>query len=129
MVVAVVSLISYLVIFEHEMLPVMFDYSIETTQLKDQLKNIVCIIVFFTLSVLLYQYKNQREIEMLLMIMGVFLIGIGELFFVLYGKVFDIDSVIGHTYKIFGYIFLFWAIFFPRIKQIVTGKEVAEKNV
>ena len=43
--------------------------------------------------------------------MGVFLLFVGELFFTLYSRVFDIENLIGHLYKFAGYIFLYRAIF------------------
>lgn len=123
-----ISLIAPIVIFGHERLPVLIDPSTGLTALKIRLEYLICSIMILTLFVLMRRYKKRPTVYVLHLIMGVFLIFVGELFFTLYSRVFDIENLIGHLYKFAGYAFLFKAIFFPHIQQIILSKEKAESK-
>lgn len=123
-----ISILAPIVIFGHERLPILFDPSTGLTALKIRLEFLICSIMLLSLFVLVRRYEKSPAVNVLHLIMGVFLIFVGELFFTLYSRVFDLENLIGHLYKFAGYAFLFKAIFFPRIQQIVLSKEKAESQ-
>lgn len=124
----VIGIFTSIVIFGHERLPILVDPATGLTTLKIKLEYLICSIMFLSLFILIRRYKKNPNLDALYLMMGVFLIIIGELFFTLYNRVFDIENLIGHLYKFAGYVFLYRAIFFPHIQQIVLSKEEAESK-
>lgn len=121
----IVTIISSVIVIAPDRLPVLIGDT-GMTSLKVTLEYIISAILFVTMVVLLKQYRKDRNIDLLTLIASIFLIMIAELFFTLYVHVFDMENLIGHIYKFLGYLFLYRAIFFPRIKEILTGLHLAE---
>lgn len=123
-----ISIVAPIVIFGHDRLPVLFDPLTGLTAIKIRLEFLICSIMLLTLLVLIQRYRKGATVYILHLLMGVFLNLVGELFFTLYTRVFDVENLIGHLFKFAGYAFLYRAIFFPHIKQIVLSKEKAESK-
>ncbi|MGE7021287.1 MASE3 domain-containing protein [Solibacillus cecembensis] len=100
------------------------------TGLKVSLEYVISITIFITLAILFKRYlkKSQRNIDLLRMIFALFIMMVGELFFTLYTHVYAIENLLGHCFKFIGYIYIYRAIYFPEIQQIITDKKIAEKQ-
>lgn len=121
-----IIVLSAIVITFPDKLPILFVEGSGMTNLKVRLEYFICFIIMLTLIILIKRYVKKPNIITLYLIAGVFLMLVGELYFTIYSKVFDIENLIGHVYKFLGYFYLYRAIYFPRIQQIVIGKKEAE---
>lgn len=94
-------------------LKLMFEYSISLLHIG----NVVLLWMY---------YKKNKSGDLLVVMTGICFILIGEVVFTLYKKVDDIENLVGHVYKFFGYFFLLKGIFYPQFQQVYEEKEEVE---
>lgn len=121
-----VLLLIYSILSYAQYFPVLVKDGIGVTNTKVTLEYIISIIHFLTLIVIFRQYVVDRNKNYLTVFIGITFILLGELVFTLYRNVYDVDNLLGHIYKAFGYFYLFRGIFFPQFKKIFDDKEKAE---
>lgn len=123
-----IVIVSSIILFIPGRLPVLIHEGVGMTSFKISLEYVITVINLSTFIILLSRYKAQPNDDSLRFLVGIFFIMVGELFFTIYHNVFDLENLIGHIFKFTGYLFLYRALFFPHIQQILTSKEEAEKK-
>ncbi|WP_332651523.1 sensor histidine kinase [Lysinibacillus sp. 54212] len=125
----VVSIVTTIILTIPEQLPVLLNEQ-GVTSLKVSLEYVISITIFLTFLTLLTRYlkESRPTIDSLRMIFALFIMMVGELFFTLYKHVYAIENILGHGFKFVAYIYIYRAIYFPEIRQILTDKENAEKQ-
>lgn len=121
-----VSIASAILFFRQDWLPLLLDNELEITATKISLEYIICLFMLVGFIASLIKYRNSRELETLQLCMAIFIIMIGELYFIFYDKVYDFENLVVHTYKFIGYMYLFRSLFYPKIQHILSDKEEAE---
>lgn len=124
-----VSICTTIIVAIPERLPVLIDGQ-GVTNLKVSLEYVVSTIFFITFIILLTKYikKLRPNTDSLRMIIALFAMMAGEFFFTFYKHVYAIENLLGHCFKFIGYIFIYRAIYFPEIQQIINDKKNAEKK-
>ncbi|MFF5995171.1 MASE3 domain-containing protein [Lysinibacillus sp. KU-BSD001] len=124
-----VSICTTIILTIPERLPVLLNEQ-GVTSLKVSLEYVISITIFITFITLLTRYikESRPTIDSLRMIFALFIMMVGELFFTLYTHVYAIENLLGHCFKFIAYIYIYRAIYFPEIQQILTDKENAEKQ-
>ncbi|MEK4700984.1 MASE3 domain-containing protein [Solibacillus sp. FSL R7-0668] len=124
-----VSICTTTILLVPEKLPVLLNEQ-GVTGLKVSLEYVISATIFITFMTLLIRYIKslQPALDLLRMIFALFIMMVGELFFTLYTHVYAIENLLGHCFKFIGYIYIYRAIYFPEIQQILTDKENAEKQ-
>ncbi|WP_274307937.1 MASE3 domain-containing protein [Solibacillus daqui] len=127
--VLIVSICTTIILTIPEQLPVLLNEQ-GVTGLKVSLEYVISTTIFITFIILLTRYikESQPTIDLLRMIFALFIMMVGELFFTLYTHVYAIENLLGHCFKFIAYIYIYRAIYFPEIQQILTDKENAEKQ-
>lgn len=122
-----VLMLIYSILSYAQFFPILVEDGIGVTNTKVALEYFISIIHFLTLIVIFRQYQVERNKNFYLTVfIGITFILLGELVFTLYRNVYDVDNLLGHIYKAFGYFYLFRGIFFPQFKKIFDDKEKAE---
>lgn len=131
-----VSVVSAYIFFHTNKLPLLLDHAHELTPLRMFIEFIICTSLFVALIYLIVRYLKVRSIDMLRLISGIFLLLISELFFMVHTHAYDWDSFFAHIFKFFGYVYLYRAIFFPKIQlllleldEAIIKKREAEKKL
>lgn len=124
-----VSICTTIILTIPERLPVLLNEQ-GVTGLKVSLEYVISTTIFISFITLLTRYIKELRpnTDSLRMIFALFIMMVGELFFTLYKHVYAIENLLGHCFKFIGYIYIYRAIYFPEIQQILTDKENAEKQ-
>lgn len=104
-------------------LPLLVEDGKGVTPLKFALEYVISLFHLGNVMLLLLYYKKKQKSDLLVIITGIFFILVGELVFTLYKKVDDLENLLGHVYKCFGYFFLLKGIFYPQLQQVYEEKE------
>ena len=104
-------------------LPMLLKEGKGVTPLKLGIEYVISLLHFANALLLWRFYKKSKSGDLLVVMVGVCFIMIGELTFTLYTKVDDIENLVGHVYKFFGYFFLLRGIFYPHFYQVYEEKE------
>lgn len=85
-----------------------------------------CIALFIIVRI--YIKTDRERQDLLTLAVGIIFLIFSEIIFTLYHHVYDIDNLLGHLYKVFGYFFLLKGIYFPQFEKIFKQKEKAESK-
>lgn len=123
-----VGFISSIVILRQDWLPVFLDDENGMTKMKVFLEYVICAIIFVVLIALLLEYRKSKKLDVLRLGLAIFFIMTGELFITHYVQIDDVENLLGHIYKFVGYMYLFRALFYLQVQDILTDKKQAERK-
>ena len=119
---------SFFILYYERYFPILVVKGVGVTPLKRNLEYLISFIHLITIVMLVYQNQKEKiKINQATMIALTFIL-VSELIFTLYKNVFDIDNLIGHFYKIFGYYYLMKGIYITTIEEPFIQKEKLEKE-
>lgn len=107
-----VGLISSVVIFFEQSLPVLIIEGQGTTPLKNGMEYFVSFVQFISLIITLYQYYMVKSEAKLALAMALVYLLLTSLIFTVYRSVFDIDNFSGHLFKALGFYFILKGFYF-----------------
>ncbi len=112
-----VATVAYGVLPDPTLAPAMFVPGVGLTTLKIVLEWLM-FAFYIAIAMLLYARRasvSNCDVESLLL--ALLLLAAGELFFTLYVQVSSTANLLGHIYKVFGYYFLYLAIYAEAVRQ------------
>lgn len=122
-----VTILSFVVIQYEQQLPHLVIEGVGTTTLKNQLEYFVCFLKAATILSLFLSYRKHKKPSALdLMVAFAFLL-FSELAFTLYKSVYDLQNLLGHIYKVAGYIYFMKGIYIATIQEPFEARQQAEK--
>lgn len=104
-------------------LPVLVIEGQGTTTLKNFLEYVISFLLFISIIKLAIMYKQFRKSVTLHFIVAVTFLLLSELIFTLYKSVYDSLNLLGHVYKVLGFLF------FMRVLYLSTVKDPFEKLI
>ena len=120
--------ITFIYVFEKE-LPTLINPGAGPTLTKNILEYMISSIFLFVLIVVFTKFKQTGKQHYLELIIASSLLVMGELALTIYNNISDIQVVIGHIIKAFGYGYILKAYFFSRLRLTFSQKHETEKNL
>ncbi|MGD8188398.1 EAL domain-containing protein [Brevibacillus ginsengisoli] len=120
--------LAYIILTKFNQLPTLVIPTIGPTPLKNSLEYLVCAIHLTTALIVLRLYRRKPRLPLLSLSLAFFILFLGELLFTRYHDVYDWYNVIGHIFKVFGYLFLMKGIYISLIEEPYTNQRLAEKK-
>ena len=115
--VVVVTLISCLILYAPEFFPIMFIKGYGLTTAKVGIEWLVFSIYVGAAVILYWQRDRVISCNVNSLLLALFLMAEGELFFTMYIQVNDAANLLGHVYKVIGSFYLYTAIFSEAINR------------
>ncbi|WAA12741.1 EAL domain-containing protein [Fervidibacillus halotolerans] len=111
-----VTLVSGILMIFHEHLPTLVVDGEGTTTLKKGLEILIVFIIALSIFRLHFHYKRERTSSTLDIILALVFLLNSELIFSSYTSVYDSINMLGHLYKIIGYVYFMRGIYVANIK-------------
>lgn len=108
---AVVAMVHVLVIFFSDALPLVYAPPAGLTDFKIAAEYGVVALHLLTLGVLLWRMRGPTAFDAPALFAAVGIMALGEVFFTRYVRATDQFNLLGHVYKVLGYLYLYRAIF------------------
>lgn len=124
-----VVLVNWLVLLHQEWLPDLFVAGVGLLPLKKNLEYLIMAIHLVTALVLLYKMRVKQNFSITNLFAAVCIMGMGELFFTLYVTMTDTYNVLGHTYKVIAYLFIYRTIVVEAVEDPYAKLENAQLDL
>jgi hypothetical protein len=111
LVLAGVALVHVLVFFFYDALPLVYVPPAGLTDFKVAAEYGVVALHLLTLGVLLWRMRGPTAFDAPALFAAVGIMALGEVFFTHYVRASDLFNLLGHVYKVLGYLYLYRAIF------------------
>jgi diguanylate cyclase (GGDEF)-like protein len=125
------GVIAYLFLTSPNAVPATFVAGSGLTPFKIALEWSVCGLYLATATVLYLRRNRVANCDVESLLMALLLAAAGELFFIMYREVSSTANLLGHTYKVFAYYFLYRAIYadsvsrpFRQMRHILTHDDL-----
>lgn len=123
-------LIIGLIVYNPDLFPPMHVDGESLTSLKITIEYFIFAILIITAAIYHRQYVNSNgDKAYILLVIGFFIAGLGEMSFTLYHNVYDTYNLIGHFYKFIAHYILFRALFVINIQKPYKELSEAEEKL
>ena len=123
-------LIIGLIVYNPDLFPPMHVDGESLTSLKITIEYFIFAILIITAAIYHRQYANSNgDKAYILLVIGFFIAGLGEMSFTLYHNVYDTYNLIGHFYKFIAHYILFRALFVINIQKPYKELSEAEEKL
>jgi diguanylate cyclase (GGDEF)-like protein/PAS domain S-box-containing protein len=109
--------VTYLGSFQLHLMPTTFVEGQGVTPFKARLEYALCIGNLLLASALFVQAHRRQSAKLLQLGLASFILGVGEFAFAHYTSQTDLINVLGHSYKVVAYAFIFRAIFLNGLNE------------
>lgn len=123
----IVGLITYIIFFYEQSLPLLVIEGEGTTTLKNTLEYVISGIHFLSIIVSLYLYNEHKKATHLYLTLAFTFLFLSELIFTIYQSVYDIDNFTGHIYKVIGFYFIMKGFYFSKSNDYLNVKTEADQ--
>jgi diguanylate cyclase (GGDEF)-like protein len=113
----IVLVLSLTILFYPHALPTMFTTGVGLSDIKIMMEWLVFGMYLLSAGILYRKRHSNDKFNIKYLMLALMLMAFGELFFTIYTHVSNTANLLGHVYKVFGYYFLYRAIFSETVRQ------------
>lgn len=117
MVIVLLALLHWLFLFQPQLLPATFDEEHGLTSFKISYEYALIGVNLLTAVILVLHMRKPQELRVIPVFGAVTILALSELCFTLYSDAADIYNLLGHVYKVIGYLFLYHGIFVATVDR------------
>ncbi|WP_187118849.1 MASE3 domain-containing protein [Bacillus marasmi] len=108
-------------------LPVVVIEGVGTTPIKKGIEYFVCFLYLIGMIINVKQYKRTQKHASLYIFLSFYFLLISEIVFTMYSSIYDFDNILGHFFKVIGFIFIIRGFYFSTISEDKLAEESIKK--
>lgn len=122
-----IAAVSAVIMVWPDRLPLLIKQGQGLTPLKISLEYAIGLFHLATVAIVFRQYQSSKQSGWLTVVLASTFIFLGELQFAFYQNVHDLDNLLGHVFKVLGYLFMMNGVYARTIQEPYRQRESAEK--